>query len=168
MKSEVKEMIKDRCAHHFQTQTIIYYILWHTLCVFQNAKYTVCCLPRLIHNIDIHYVQIASDEDEMDLYQNVEIQLWNGVQYRCFTQTLNTEKCNAWWGWAKQPVSNAEKHHVSFGVDTKMLKNTVMKLKQSYLSFFRLYCSRPHRVIQQLISYNSTVWRVATGHVLNS
>lgn len=41
----------------------------------QNAKYTVCCPPRLIHNIDIHYVQIASDEDEMDLYQNVEIQL---------------------------------------------------------------------------------------------
>lgn len=41
----------------------------------QNAKYTVCCLPRLIHNIDIHYVQIASDEDEMDLHQNVEIQL---------------------------------------------------------------------------------------------
>lgn len=56
-------------------------------------------------------------------------ELWNCVhfQYICFPHTLNTETCNALWVWALQPVNNTEKHHVSFGADTKMLKNTEIK-----------------------------------------
>ena len=53
-----------------------------------------------------------------------------------------------------QPVSIAEKHDVSFGADAKMLKNTDIIQNSNRvltLRFFRLHCSRPHKVILGLI-----------------